>query len=93
MAVGALLSSTLLSQSLTPDDYDERAVMIPMRDGVELYTELYTPRKFGTPRAIVFVRTPYRVADPRGGSRATSAARSACSASALCLCGAGCPQN
>ena len=63
----ALLSTTLPAQSLTPDDYDKREVMIPMRDGVELYAELYTPRGVDHPLAIVFVRTPYRVADPRGG--------------------------
>ena len=41
----ALLFAALPAQSLTPADYDKREAMIPMRDGVELYTELYTPRE------------------------------------------------
>ncbi len=52
-------------------DNEERYIkttgMIPTRDGVALYTEIYTPREIKENLPIVFLRTPYRVADPDGG--------------------------
>ncbi|HWB78169.1 MAG TPA: CocE/NonD family hydrolase [Nannocystaceae bacterium] len=42
--------------------YDEREVKIPMRDGVELYTAIYTPKQAKGPRPIMLNRTPYSVA-------------------------------
>lgn len=47
--------------------YTKTTLMIPMRDGVKLYTEVYAPRSGSEPLPIIFLRTPYRVADPRGG--------------------------
>ncbi len=41
----------------------KRDVMIPMRDGVRLHTEIYSPRKFSEPLPILFVRTPYGTDD------------------------------
>ena len=38
-------------------------VMIPMRDGVRLHTEIYAPRKAAEPLPFLFVRTPYGTAD------------------------------
>ena len=48
-------------------DYNKRSVMIPMRDGVKLYTELYEPKQRSASLPIIFLRTPYRVADEGGG--------------------------
>jgi uncharacterized protein len=45
------------------DRYDARDVMIPMRDGVRLNTEILVPRGAISPLPFVFMRTPYSVAD------------------------------
>ena len=37
-------------------------VMIPMRDGVKLHTEFYTPKNASTPLPILMNRTPYGIA-------------------------------
>jgi uncharacterized protein len=47
--------------------YTKTKAMIPVRDGVRLYTEIYAPREQGDPLPIIFLRTPYGVADPDGG--------------------------
>jgi putative CocE/NonD family hydrolase len=41
--------------------------MVPMRDGVRLYTEILTPRHVGGPLPILFERTPYGVLDDEHG--------------------------
>ena len=50
------------------DNYDKREVMIPMRDGVKLFTSIYTPEKKGQRYPILLNRTPYTVA-PYGKDR------------------------
>lgn len=52
--------------------YIKQEFMIPMRDGVRLYTEIYSPKSAANSDPtknlpIIFLRTPYRVADPGGG--------------------------
>ena len=42
-------------------------VMIPMRDGVRLYTEIYVPRNAPQPLPFIFERTPYGVMDDENG--------------------------
>ena len=64
MALSAAVAQTT---PLTLADYGKRSVMIPMRDGVKLYTEIYEPREISTPLPIVFLRSPYGVSDPSGG--------------------------
>ncbi len=61
-------------QMLTPlvlsgqdEGYVKTTAMIPARDGVRLYTEIYSPRERVGVLPIIFLRTPYRVADPDGG--------------------------
>lgn len=44
------------------DNYDKREVMIPMRDGVKLFTSIYTPEKKSVKHPILLSRTPYTVA-------------------------------
>jgi putative CocE/NonD family hydrolase len=41
--------------------YDKREVMIPMRDGVRLFTAIYTPKAATRPVPIMLMRTPYSV--------------------------------
>jgi putative CocE/NonD family hydrolase len=49
------------------NEYSKAGVMIPARDGVKLYTEIYAPLDQSRDLPIVFLRTPYRVADTKGG--------------------------
>ena len=42
-------------------------VMIPMRDGVKLHTEFYTPKNASTPLPILMNRTPYGIAAANNG--------------------------
>ncbi len=44
------------------DNYDKREVMIPMRDGVKLFTSIYIPEKRSPRYPILLLRTPYTVA-------------------------------
>jgi len=43
----------------TPKGFERREVMIPMRDGVRLYTEILTPERSSTALPFLMVRTPY----------------------------------
>ena len=43
-------------------------VMIPMRDGVKLHTEIYSPRNAPEPLPILFERTPYGISASDGGA-------------------------
>ena len=44
------------------DHYTKREVMIPMRDGVKLFTSIYEPKDTSQKCPIMFDRTPYTVA-------------------------------
>src|SRR6476646_11055810 len=61
-------------------NYTRREVMIPMRDGVKLFTVILVPK--GAKNApILLTRTPYSAAeltshDPRGGETTNAAPRS-----------------
>ncbi len=41
--------------------FDKIEVMIPVRDGVKLHTEIYVPKNATTPLPILFERTPYGI--------------------------------
>ncbi|NIP83679.1 MAG: hypothetical protein GWM90_32400, partial [Gemmatimonadetes bacterium] len=41
--------------------YDKREARVPMRDGVRLFTAIYTPRDAQGPFPILLFRTPYGV--------------------------------
>ncbi len=47
--------------------FDKREVMIPVRDGVKLHTEIYTPKDARGPLPILFERTPYGISAPDKG--------------------------
>jgi uncharacterized protein len=44
--------------------YEKQEVMVPMRDGVRLHTEIYRPKEQAAPTAIVLTRTPYTIDNP-----------------------------
>ncbi len=53
------------------DKFDKREVMIEMRDGVKLNTEIYTPKDAKEPLPILITRTPYGLShDSKGFSPA-----------------------
>jgi putative CocE/NonD family hydrolase len=70
---GLLLASlfhavTVSAQTVTPKDLEEQAKqftrtaeMIPMRDGVKLYTTIYVPKEHKDPLPFVMMRTPYGI--------------------------------
>jgi uncharacterized protein len=47
--------------------FDKTDVMISMRDGVCLYTEIYSPKHLAQPLPILLIRTPYGVLDDDKG--------------------------
>ena len=47
---------------LLPSDFDKRVVMVPMRDGVKLYTVIVVP-KGAKDAPILLTRTPYNAAE------------------------------
>jgi uncharacterized protein len=47
--------------------FDKREVMIPMRDGVKLHTEIYSPKDTPEPLPILMNRTPYGISNPDRG--------------------------
>jgi uncharacterized protein len=47
--------------------FDKAEVMIPMRDGVKLHTEVYTPKAAGEPLPMLMDRTPYGISSPDKG--------------------------
>lgn len=48
--------------------FDKITAMVPMRDGVRLYTEIYLPKDGRTDLPILFWRSPYNVAGVGAGS-------------------------
>jgi putative CocE/NonD family hydrolase len=44
------------------ENYTKKEYMIPMRDGVRLFTAVYTPKDASTPHPIIMMRTPYSCA-------------------------------
>lgn len=74
--------------------YDKREVLIPMRDGVKLFTAIYTPKDPSRTYPILLQRTPYSVyPTARPPSRITwgppPASRRRGSSSSTRMCGAG----
>ncbi|MEO2027311.1 MAG: CocE/NonD family hydrolase [Fuerstiella sp.] len=69
MLIALALNSVALGgqDSVVEDQYGKTDVMIPARDGVRLYTEVYTPCEPVEDLPIIFLRTPYRVAESDGG--------------------------
>lgn len=54
------LWAQVVDQAWAKANYTKREVMIPMRDGVFLYTAIYEPKTLQMPSPILMLRTPYR---------------------------------
>jgi len=69
-----LLTSTLtfardpLREVYPLDDFTLREDMVPMRDGVKLYTVILIPKNAKEPLPIIFERTPYDATRLKGAS-------------------------
>lgn len=61
--LGFLFTASLPLYAQSPqnpsDSYDRTEAWITTRDGIKLYTEIYTPRDTKDPLPILFIRTPY----------------------------------
>ena len=59
-----LLSLNMFSQEDIKSNYDKKEVYIPMRDGVKLYTAIYTPKDISKKKKypILMQRTCYSIA-------------------------------
>jgi hypothetical protein len=70
VAIAALLATTVTAQQPPPPEppnpvraaYTKYEHLIPMRDGVKLFTSVYVPKTCAAPQPIVMQRTPYSVA-------------------------------
>src|SRR5437867_7814870 len=62
---------TALQSSQTGADpsrvFEKQDVMVPMRDGVHLHTEIYTPKNSAEPLPFIFERTPYGLNEDEKG--------------------------
>ncbi len=74
LALGALGGASAqeppLREAYAVDDFTLREAMVPMRDGVKLYTLILTPKRAAGPLPILLERTPYDATRAIGG-RAT----------------------
>jgi uncharacterized protein len=66
--LGMFHAAAGLAQQVTPKDLQEQAKqftrttnMIPMRDGVKLYTTIYTPKEQKESLPFIMLRTPYGI--------------------------------
>jgi uncharacterized protein len=70
-ATAGIAITTSFRAQQTPADlsslFDKREVMIPVRDGVKLHTEIYTPKNATEPLPILLERTPYGISSPDKG--------------------------
>jgi len=67
IAVALLAAIPAAAQRQAPDYsqlFDKTEVMILVRDGVKLHTEIYAPKKITEPLPMLFERTPYGISDP-----------------------------
>jgi putative CocE/NonD family hydrolase len=72
LVIVLLFALTGRAQAPNPPDYsllfDKTDVMIAVRDGVKLHTEIYTPKNSTEPHPIIIERTPYGIADDEKGN-------------------------
>jgi putative CocE/NonD family hydrolase len=47
--------------------FGKTEMMVPVRDGVKLHTEIFAPKKITDPLPMLFERTPYGISDPENG--------------------------
>src|SRR5579864_6683069 len=65
---GLLITAVIALAQTAPNDlFSKTDVMIPMRDGVRLHTEIYSPKHAAEKLPFLITRTPYgQVLDAKG---------------------------
>lgn len=63
VAVTWLATVTTLAAQQPASSFVRTEAMIPMRDGVKLYTQIYAPASAGERLPVLFLRTPYGIGD------------------------------
>jgi len=53
------LASCLAQENFTKSNYEKNEFMIPMRDGIKLFTSVYSPKDQSEQYPIIMIRTPY----------------------------------
>ena len=71
LLAAAAAAQAPLREAHVRDDYTVREAMVPMRDGVRLYTVILTPKNAAGPLPVLLERTPYDATRILGG-RATT---------------------
>ena len=66
----SLAQCTQSQQSYVRENYDKKEYMIEMRDGVKLFTAVYSPKDKSKEYPILMIRTPYSSA-PYGEDKFT----------------------
>lgn len=61
LVLAAFCCFSLPAQDRVRDTYTKTEYMIPMRDGVKLYTQVYSPKDRSVPYPFLITRTPYGV--------------------------------
>ena len=61
-AIPFLASAQEIDSSWVRSNYTKKEVMIPMRDGVKLFTTIYAPKDVSEKHPIILTRTPYSCA-------------------------------
>src|SRR6478735_3199365 len=64
----ALLGGALLTQQAA-EPHAPRSLMVPMRDGVRLATDVYLPPQAAPPFPVVLMRTPYGKSNTGGAGQ------------------------
>lgn len=54
-----ILASCFAQENYTKLNYDKKEIMIPMRDGIKLFTAVYSPKDNSAQYPILMIRTPY----------------------------------
>ena len=63
IALAFAVCSAIQAQSTPAPTYTRADTMVPMRDGVRLYTQVFVPTPTGGPLPFLFIRTPYGSGD------------------------------
>ncbi len=61
--LAGVLSAVAQNPPDPTDRFNKTEVMIPVRDGIRLHTEIYVPKEVSQPLPILLLRTPYGITD------------------------------
>jgi uncharacterized protein len=59
--ITGLVKAQTIDSTWFAANYSKQETLIPMRDGVKLFTAIYMPKDHSAPHPILFTRTPYSV--------------------------------